>query len=351
MLDIQSVQKSFDGVSVLQDVSLNIRQGDFFSIVGPSGCGKTTLLRIIAGLDSPDSGFVKWNGVDIAKISIHRRPFNMVFQRYALFPHMTVAENVGFGPTVKGWAEAEKKPAVQSALELVNMADFYSRRIDTLSGGQQQRVALARAIVNKPEVLLLDEPLSALDQKLREKMRIELLRIQRTLGITFILVTHDQEEALTMSDKIAIMNRGHLEQCGSPEEIYRRPKSAFVADFIGAINAFDIEGQRIYIRPEEIEISREPYASDENFQGLPAAVVREILFKGPVTDFVVDVHDSDQAIGPLIIQKTSSWHHGLEVGDKVFVRWPRESRFRVNSTVNSAVNSAGNSAHLSMNEV
>lgn len=327
MLKIHSVSKSLDGNQVLKDVSLQINQGEFFSIVGPSGCGKTTLLRILAGFESPDSGRVLWNQEDISLFPTHKRPFNMVFQRYALFPHMNVFQNVAFGPMVKGWNKLQTSKAVLEALSLVRMEDFESRKIETLSGGQQQRVALARAIVNRPQVILLDEPLSALDQKLREKMRIELLRIQRSLGITFILVTHDQEEALTMSDKIAIFNKGIVEQCGSPEEIYRRPKSAFVADFIGAINAVRIGSEDIYVRPEDIQISKEHFAKDPDFQTISNATVREILFKGAVTDFVVDIDPADSNAKPIIIQTSSAWQNDLNVGSQVSLRWKNATRF------------------------
>lgn len=328
MLKIHSVSKSLDGNQVLRDVSLEINQGEFFSIVGPSGCGKTTLLRILAGFETPDSGSVLWNQEDISLLPSHKRPFNLVFQRYALFPHMNVFGNVAFGPSVKGWNKAQATSAVKEALSLVGMEEFETRKIETLSGGQQQRVALARAIVNKPEVILLDEPLSALDQKLREKMRIELLRIQRSLGITFILVTHDQEEALTMSDKIALFNKGKVEQCGSPEDIYRRPKSAFVADFIGAINAIKIGSESLYVRPEDIQISKENFAPDPAFQMISNATIREILFKGAVTDFVVDIDPEDSTAKPVIIQTSSAWQNDLNVGIQVSLRWKNATRFK-----------------------
>ena len=332
MLEIQSVHKAFEGVDVLNNVSLNVPKGDFFSIVGPSGCGKSTLLRIIAGLDSADRGSLRWSGVDLSQRPAHLRPFNMVFQRYALFPHMTVAQNVGFGPSVKGWPAAEQRHAIDDALQLVRMEAFRERRIDTLSGGQQQRVALARAIANKPEVLLLDEPMSALDQKLRDLMRIELLRIQRSLGITFILVTHDQEEALTMSDKIAIINRGVIEQCGSPEDIYRCPKTAFVANFVGAINKINFQGERLLVRPEDLEVSAVPVAEQEGFQFLSGGSIREILFKGAITDFVVDLPSNGESSSPVIVQKPSSFRHNLKVGDNVFLRWRKDSRFSLSGT-------------------
>lgn len=339
MLEIKNVKKSFDGVDVLRDVSLSVNQGDFFSILGPSGCGKTTLLRILAGFESADSGSLKWNGESLTEISTHRRPFNMVFQKYALFPHMTVRENIAFGPSVKKWDKKTVENAVCDALRIVRMDDFADRKITTLSGGQQQRVALARAIVNKPQILLLDEPLSALDQKLREKMRVDLLAIQRRLGITFILVTHDQEEALTMSDKIAIMSQGCVEQFGTPEDIYRRPASPFVADFIGAVNSFEYKGVRVYLRPEDIQISREDFLKENDYEDSVVGAVREILFKGPVTEFILDLADNSEcrfsAASHMTVQVSSAWPHGCDVSSRVFIRWPRKAamRFRENGVV------------------
>ncbi len=236
MLEIQGLGKQFGGAPVLSGVDLTMRQGEFFSLLGPSGCGKTTLLRILAGFERADSGSVRLAGEDMLAVPAHRRACNMIFQRYALFPHLDVAENVAFGPTVQGLAKAEVRRRVDEALALVAMGSFAGRAVETLSGGQQQRVAIARAIVNRPKVLLLDEPLSALDLQLRQKMQTELLELQRRLGINFVYVTHAQDEALALSDRIAVMNHGRLEQVGTPKEIYDEPATAFVATFIGQMN-------------------------------------------------------------------------------------------------------------------
>jgi len=236
MLEMRGIDKSFDGQRVIASVSLALGAGEFFSILGPSGCGKSTLLRILAGFDHPDSGEVYLAGESITKTPPHDRPMNMVFQRYALFPHMDVAENVAFSLRVNKVARPERLRRVDEALALVAMDGFGGRRISTLSGGQQQRVALARALVNRPKVLLLDEPLSALDLNLRVRMQTELRSLQRRLGMTFVFVTHDQGEALTMSDRIAVMNQGRVEQVGSPQDVYERPETAFVASFLGSTN-------------------------------------------------------------------------------------------------------------------
>lgn len=352
MLEIDKVTRQFDGQRALDHVSFSIRKGDFFSILGPSGCGKTTLLRILAGLDQPDSGGVRWDGKDVLASASERRPFNLVFQRYALFPHLSVYDNVAFGPRVKKWDVTKTKDAVRDALLLVQMDDFAKRNVTTLSGGQQQRIALARAIVNRPEVLLLDEPLSALDRKLREQMRIDLLNIQRRLGITFVLVTHDQEEAMTMSDQVAVLNRGKLEQLGSPQSIYDRPSSTFVAGFIGVMNSVACEiisivsgvttvrlenGEllplktdntlaetvgargRIYIRPEQMRVERTLESSNSGMVSPISGVVREFLFKGPVTDILVDVPSWGSA--PIVVQVSSAWTHGFDLGSPLYLRW------------------------------
>ncbi|WP_233554487.1 ABC transporter ATP-binding protein [Deinococcus cavernae] len=221
---------------VLHDIDLDIRRGEFFSLLGPSGCGKTTLLRILAGFEQPDSGAVVIGGRDMTGVPAHQRPVNTVFQSYALFPHLSVADNVAFGLKQKGVRGQELKTRTERVMETVQIGDLGNRKPDQLSGGQRQRVALARAIVNQPEVLLLDEPLSALDLKLRKQLQVELSNLQEQLGMTFVFVTHDQEEALVMSDRIAVMNRGRIEQLGRAEELYERPRSAFVANFLGSSN-------------------------------------------------------------------------------------------------------------------
>ncbi|WP_231724398.1 ABC transporter ATP-binding protein [Deinococcus actinosclerus] len=259
-VSVRGVRKSFRSpggaeTRVLDDIDLDIRRGEFFSLLGPSGCGKTTLLRILAGFESPDAGAVLIGGQDMTGVPPHRRDVNTVFQSYALFPHMTVQDNVAFGLRMKGVPAAQVRERVMTALERVRIADFAARRPDQLSGGQRQRVALARAIVNEPQVLLLDEPLSALDLKLRKELQVELANLQESLGMTFVFVTHDQEEALVMSDRIAVMNRGRVEQLGRAEELYERPRTAFVANFLGSSNL--IEGTVLTVDGHEATVQTE----------------------------------------------------------------------------------------------
>jgi spermidine/putrescine ABC transporter ATP-binding subunit len=236
-IGLEGISKRFGGVGAVDDVSLEIIVGEFFSLLGPSGCGKTTTLRMVAGFERPDEGRIVLQGNDVTTVPANKRPVNMVFQQYALFPHMSVYDNVAFGLKVKHVPRGEHRGRVQEMLRVVSLEGFEKRRARQLSGGQQQRVALARALVNRPAALLLDEPLGALDVKLRKQMQLELKRIQNELGTTFVYVTHDQEEALAMSDRIAVMNAGRVEQTGSPREIYDHPATAFVADFIGSLNA------------------------------------------------------------------------------------------------------------------
>ena len=236
LIDLQHITKSFDGQMVLDDLNLYIRENEFLTLLGPSGCGKTTTLRILGGFETPDQGKVIFDDRDITNLPPNKRQLNTVFQKYALFTHMTIAENIAFGLKIRNKSKAYIEDKIKYALKLVNLEGFEKRSPDSLSGGQQQRIAIARAIVNEPKVLLLDEPLGALDLKLRQDMQYELIRLKNELGITFIYVTHDQEEALTMSDTIVVMNQGYIQQIGSPEKIYNEPENAFVADFIGDSN-------------------------------------------------------------------------------------------------------------------
>ncbi|MGI3171152.1 ABC transporter ATP-binding protein [Pseudooceanicola sp. C21-150M6] len=240
-VEIDHVVKRYGSVTALHGVSMGVGQGEFFTLLGPSGCGKTTLLRCIAGFEDVTEGAIRLNGSDIAPLPPHKRPVNTVFQQYALFPHMTVLENVSFGLRRRGWTQRDAEGRAKQVLELVRLGDFARRLPAQLSGGQQQRVALARALAPGPEVLLLDEPLSALDLKLRQAVRVELKQIQRETGIAFVFVTHDQEEALTMSDRIAVMSEGRVQQVGAPREIYEAPVNRFVADFIGETNLLGVE--------------------------------------------------------------------------------------------------------------
>ena len=236
LIDLQHITKIFDGEKVLDDLNLYIRENEFLTLLGPSGCGKTTTLRIIGGFLFPDEGSVIFDGKNITQLAPNKRQLNTVFQKYALFPNMNVAENIAFGLRIKKKSKAYIDDKIKYALKLVNLDGYEKRKIDALSGGQQQRIAIARAIVNEPKVLLLDEPLGALDLKMRQDMQYELIRLKNELGITFVYVTHDQEEAHTMSDTIVVMNGGYIQQIGTPEDIYNEPQNAFVADFIGDSN-------------------------------------------------------------------------------------------------------------------
>ena len=279
-IGLVGVSKRFGGVGAVDDVSLEIGEGEFFSPLGPSGCGKTTTLRMVAGFERPDAGSIVLQGNDVTEVPANRRPLNMVFQQYALFPHMSVYDNVAFGLKVKRVPRAEHRERVHEMLRVVSLEGFDRRRARQLSGGQQQRVALARALVNRPAALLLDEPLGALDVKLRKQMQLELKRIQHELGTTFVYVTHDQEEALAMSDRIAVMNGGRVEQLGTPREIYEHPASDFVADFVGTVNVLDLDGGRESVRPERIRILREGGRLD--------GVVADVVYLGVYRQFHVD---------------------------------------------------------------
>ena len=250
LIDLVHISKAYDGATVLDDLSLSVKENTFVTLLGPSGCGKTTTLRIIGGFERPDAGTVIFDGQDITSLPPNKRQLNTVFQKYALFTHMTIAENIAFGLKIKNKPKSYIDDKIKYALKLVNLDGFENRSVASLSGGQQQRIAIARAIVNEPRVLLLDEPLGALDLKLRQDMHYELIRLKNELGITFIYVTHDQEEALTMSDTIVVMNQGYIQQMGSPEQIYNEPENAFVADFIGESNI--VPG--VMLRDELVEI-------------------------------------------------------------------------------------------------
>ncbi len=271
LIVLNNISKSFDGQLVLDEMNLTIHENEFVTLLGPSGCGKTTTLRIIGGFETPDTGTVIFDGKDITHLAPNKRQLNTVFQKYALFTHMNVADNIAFGLKISGKSRSYINDKIKYALKLVNLDGYENRLPDSLSGGQQQRIAIARAIVNEPKVLLLDEPLGALDLKLRKDMQYELIRLKEELGITFIYVTHDQEEALTMSDQIVVMNQGYIQQIGSPENIYNEPENAFVADFIGESNIIDA----VMVRDELVRILGCDYICvDKNFGNMkPVDVV------------------------------------------------------------------------------
>ncbi len=348
IIKIQGLSKHYHGQKVLDNIDLNIVRGEFLTLLGPSGCGKTTLLRLISGFENPDSGTVIINGHDVAGIPPHQRHVNTVFQSFALFPHLNVFENIAFGLRCQNISTPEINSRVREALRMVKLSELSQRKPHQLSGGQQQRVAIARAVVNQPLVLLLDEPLSSLDYGLRKNMQIELKQLQRQLGITFIFVTHDQEEALSMSDRIAVVQAGRIEQIGAPREIYEEPINLRVAQFIGQVNIFDtdiieindkalkvrIEGreldlenrrgfradQHIYtlIRPEDIKVWDETEVTDTH--NMLPATVEQVIYKGSTVDLMIRL-PSGRLIAATEFFDEDDDTLDYERGEKVWVEW------------------------------
>ena len=327
LIDLQHISKSHDGQMILDDLNLYIRENEFLTLLGPSGCGKTTTLRLIGGFETPDQGKIIFDGKDITSLPPNKRQLNTVFQKYALFPHMTIAENIAFGLKIKKKSNAYIQDKIKYALKLVNLDGFENRTSDSLSGGQQQRIAIARAIVNEPKLLLLDEPLGALDLKLRQDMQYELIRLKNELGITFIYVTHDQEEALTMSDTIVVMNQGYIKQIGTPVDIYNEPENDFVADFIGDSNIIDgimLEDKLVEIlgakfrcvdtgfgqnRPVDVVIRPEDVDLVKPGQGIINGVVTHLIFKGVHYEMEVLANGYEW-----LVHSTDCFPVGTEVG-------------------------------------
>jgi putative spermidine/putrescine transport system ATP-binding protein len=303
-ITLRGLRKTFGPVTAVDGIDLEIANGEFFSMLGPSGSGKTTVLRMVAGFEAPTEGSVLLGGEDVTRVPPFSRDVNTVFQDYALFPHMTVRQNVEYGLRVKRIAKADRRTRAQAALESVRLDGFGDRRPSQLSGGQRQRVALARALVNRPRVLLLDEPLGALDLKLRREMQVELKELQREIGITFLFVTHDQEEALTMSDRIAVFNEGRIEQVAHPRDLYEQPATPFVAGFVGTSNVIDGElAERLLdepgtynIRPEKIHLHLDPKAIPPTHTVTTTGVVREVVYLGSATQSIVDLDDGGSLI-------------------------------------------------------
>ncbi|MBC6467450.1 ABC transporter ATP-binding protein [Actinomadura alba] len=338
---LRGVRKIFGDVVAVDGVDLDIRDGEFFAMLGPSGSGKTTVLRLIAGFESPTAGTIHLGGDEVSKRPPFERDVNTVFQDYALFPHMNVIANVEYGLKVKRVSKAQRRERAVEALRTVRLEGFEARKPGQLSGGQRQRVALARALVNRPKVLLLDEPLGALDQKLREEMQVELKAIQRQVGITFLFVTHDQEEALTMSDRVAVFNAGRIEQVGTPAEVYERPASAFVAGFVGTSNLIQGEAAEsvlgrtgIYsVRPEKIRVDTHLNAEVPVGEHAAAGTVAEVVYAGAATRFVVDLDAGGRLIALQQNLQTSSMDV-LKLRDaRVRLAWRREHEFAIREDV------------------
>jgi putrescine transport system ATP-binding protein len=308
IVTIEGVSRRFGAVTAVEDVSLEIARGELFALLGGSGCGKTTLLRMLAGLERPDTGRILIDGQDMTGVPAHLRPVNMMFQSYALFPHMDVAANVGYGLRREGTGKAEIARRVAEMLQLVRLEGLGSRRPAQLSGGQRQRVALARALIKRPKLLLLDEPLAALDRKLRESTRFEMVRLQAELGLTFVVVTHDQEEAMSMATRLAVMNAGRIVQAGTPRDLYERPASRFVADFIGIANILEQDGRAFALRPERITLSAEPG------RGRPGEIV-DIAYEGDRSLYRVD-------LGGTVMIVSAPPADSLARGSRVWLDWP-----------------------------
>jgi putative spermidine/putrescine transport system ATP-binding protein len=336
-VSLRGVRKVFQAgggaVTAVDGVDLDVADGEFFAMLGPSGSGKTTVLRMIAGFEQPTSGQILLDGADVGRLAPFQRDVNTVFQDYALFPHMTVGDNVGYGLRVRKVPRPERRARVEEALATVRLAGFAGRRPSQLSGGQRQRVALARALVNRPKVLLLDEPLGALDQRLREEMQVELKAIQRDVGVTFLFVTHDQGEALTMSDRVAVFDAGRVRQVGTPAEVYERPATPFVAGFVGTSTLLTGEVARTLlgvagtyvVRPEKIRVG-EPGPGDVAAEGTLA----ELIYAGPETRLHVQL-DAGVRMVAAVANTGGSTGADPRPGDRVRLAWPREQLVRIDS--------------------
>jgi putative spermidine/putrescine transport system ATP-binding protein len=323
------IRRTYGDVVAVERLDLEIAEGEFFTLLGPSGSGKTTTLRIVAGFEQPDAGTVELRGVDVTDTPPFRRDVNTVFQDYALFPHMSVQENVEYGLRVKSVPRRQRHARAQEVLERVRLPGLGARKPAQLSGGQRQRVALARAIVNRPSVLLLDEPLGALDLKLRQEMQVFLKELQRELGITFVYVTHDQEEALTMSDRLAVFNDGRIEQVGTPAEVYEHPRSEFVAAFVGVSNVLERAGRRITIRPEKIHMREETADVDASVVDGETGRIRDVVYLGVLTRYVVELDSGGQLV---VVRQNleSSSQEVLEArGRRVLLEWRPEHVYEI----------------------
>lgn len=309
MIELVQIEKHFEGQVVVHPLSLNIEEGEFLTLLGPSGCGKTTILRMIAGFEQPTHGEIILEGQNVTKLPPNQRDLNLVFQHYALFPHMTVGDNIAFGLKMKKLPQAEQKARVAEAVQMTQLTALTSRYPHQLSGGQQQRVAIARAIANKPKVLLLDEPLGALDLQLRKSLQSELKHLQRSLGITFVYVTHDQEEAMMLSDRIVIMNSGKVEQVGTPKEIYAAPKTLFAATFVGENNIFSSGSELFAVRPEKLRPSRETEGARKT------GVIQDVLYLGNVHKLTVQLDGEPMMVTiALDFEDEMAWKMGQRIG-------------------------------------
>jgi putative spermidine/putrescine transport system ATP-binding protein len=327
---LSGLRKSYGPVAAVAGVDLTIAEGEFFTMVGPSGSGKTTLLRLIAGFERPDAGTVELAGADVTRQPPYARDVNTVFQDYALFPHMSVAENVEYGLRVRRVGRAGRSRRAEAALDMVRLSGLGSRKPQQLSGGQRQRVALARAIVNEPEVLLLDEPLGALDAKLRQEMQLELKRIQRDVGISFVYVTHDQEEALTMSDRLAVFSQGRIEQLGTPVEVYERPASDFVAGFIGVSNLLERGGRHFTIRPEKVRLLAAGETAPAGSHA-ESGRVEEVAYLGMLTRYVIELAEGGRLTAVSQNLETAAADVLASRGQQVTVAWRDDQTYEIGS--------------------
>ncbi|WP_276575530.1 ABC transporter ATP-binding protein [Paenibacillus sp. YPG26] len=320
MIELVDVQKNFAGQVVVHPLNLTIKEGEFLTLLGPSGCGKTTILRMIAGFEHPTEGRILLDGADLTALPPNRRDLNLVFQHYALFPHMTVEDNIAFGLKMKKLPQAEIKQRIEEAVAMTQLTPLTKRYPHQLSGGQQQRVAIARAIANKPKVLLLDEPLGALDLQLRKNLQSELKQLQRSLGITFVYVTHDQEEAMMLSDRIVIMNNGQVEQVGTPRDIYATPATLFAATFVGENNIFSQDGRLFAVRPEKLRAARDAGASKRT------GVVQDVLYLGSIHKIVVQLDDDPMTVTiALDFTDERPW----EIGERLGVDWSPQDEVNI----------------------